>query len=101
MQLPRRGVTAQAQNGHTVLIDRTLMEQTGPMPFVARTIESKWVVTASQSPDLTPGDVIEKINGIQFKQFYSEVRPYISASSEYGARNLLFSQRATSCPLAH
>ena len=72
-----------------------------PMPFVARTIESKWVVTASQSPDLTPGDVIEKINGIQFKQFYSEVRPYISASSEYGARNLLFSQRATSCPLAH
>jgi carboxyl-terminal processing protease len=87
-------------NGHTVLLDRTLMEQAGPLPFVARTVEGKWVVTQSPSPDLKPGDVIEKIDGVPFEQFYSEARPYISASSEYGARNMLFSQLGDFVPFA-
>lgn len=91
---------ARFQNGHTVLLDRPLMEKTGPLPFVARTVEGKWVITQSPSPDLKPGDVIEKINGIPFEQFYSEVRPYISASSEYGARNMLFSQLGDFVPFA-
>lgn len=67
---------------------------------MARTVEGKWVVTESPSPDLKPGDVIEKINGIPFEQFYSKVRPYISASSEYGARNMLFSQLGDFVPFA-
>ena len=83
---------ARLQNGHTVLFDRQLMKQTGPLPFAARTIEGKWVITQSPSPNLKPGDVIEKIDGKSFDQFYSEARPYISASSEYAARNMLFSQ---------
>jgi hypothetical protein len=44
--------------------------------------------------------VIEKINGILFEQFYSNVRPYISASSDYGARNMLFSQLGDFVPFA-
>jgi hypothetical protein len=66
------------------------MEQSGPLPFVARTIEGKWFITASPSPELKPSDVIEKINGIPFEQFYSQVRPYISASSEYAAPRAVF-----------
>lgn len=91
---------ARMQNGHTVLFDRILMEQAGPLPFVARTVEGKWVITQSPSPDLKPGDVIEKINGAPFEQFYSQVRPYISASSEYAARNMLFSQLGDFVPFA-
>src|SRR5262249_31635118 len=75
-------------------------KQSGPLPFVARTVEGKWVVTESQSPALKPGDVIEKIDGKSFEQFYSEVRPYISASSEYAARNMLFSQLGDFVPFA-
>ena len=87
-------------NGHTLLIDRELIRQPGPVPFVARLIERQWVVTASESPDLKPGDVIEKIDGRPFEQFFSEVRQYISASSEYSARHLLFSRLGDMAPYA-
>ncbi len=70
------------------------------MPFFAKKIDGRWVVTETPCPDLKPGDVIEKIDGKPFDQFYSEARPYISASSESGARNVLFSQMEDFAPFA-
>ncbi len=88
------------RNTHTLLIDRELIRQPGPVPFVARFIQGQWVVTSSQAPALKPGDVIEKIDDRSFEQFFSEVRPYISASSEYSARYLLFSRLGDMAPCA-
>jgi carboxyl-terminal processing protease len=88
------------RNTHTLLIDRVLIRQPGPVPFVARFIQGQWVVTSSLSPDLNPGDVLEKIDEKSFEQFFSEVRPYISASSDYSARYLLFSHLGDIAPCA-
>ncbi len=87
-------------NTHTLLIDRELIGKPGPVPFVARFIQGQWVVTSSQLPDLKPGDVIEKIDGQSFEQFFSAARPYISASSEYSARYLLFARLGDMAPCA-
>ena len=91
---------ASLHNGHTVLMDRQLVRQTGALPFVAKYIGGQWVVTESPSADLKAGDVIEKIDGRPFEQFYSELRAYISASSDSGARNVLFSHMEDFAPFA-
>jgi carboxyl-terminal processing protease len=91
---------ASLHNGHTVLFDRQLVRETGPLPFVAKYIRGQWVVTESLSTDLKAGDVIDKIDGRPFEEFYSQLRPYISASSESGARNVLFSQVQDFAPFA-
>ena len=91
---------ASLHNGHTVFFDRQLTQETGPLPFVAKYIKGQWVVTESPSDELKAGDVIEKIDGRTFADFYSQVRPYISASSESAARNVLFSQVLDFAPFA-
>lgn len=91
---------ASLHNGHTVFFDRQQTQETGPLPFVAKYIKGQWVVTESPSDELKAGDVIEKIDGRTFADFYSQVRPYISASSESAARNVLFSQVLDFAPFA-
>lgn len=91
---------ASLHNGHTVFMDRQLVQQSGALPFVAKCISGQWVVTESPSADLKAGDVIEKIDGRPFEHFYLDLRPYISASSEAGARNVLFSHMEDFAPFA-
>ena len=91
---------ASLHNGHTVFFDRQLVRDSGPLPFEAKYVKEKWVVTTSPSGELKAGDVIEKIDGRSFDEFYSQLRPYISASSESGARNVLFSHMEDFAPFA-
>jgi carboxyl-terminal processing protease len=81
---------ASMRNGHTVFVDQELARRNGALPFTARYSGTQWIVTESQVPDLKPGDVIEKIDGRPFEQFFVEIRPHISASSDYSARHMLF-----------
>ena len=52
---------ATLHNGHTNFLDTALIVQGGTFPFAAAFIENKWVVTASATKELKPGDVIESI----------------------------------------
>jgi carboxyl-terminal processing protease len=89
------------RNGHTLFLDRSLIEQGGTVPFTAVYLSGKWVVTKSHVSGLQAGDVIESIDRRPFEQFYAERRPLISASREEWARYALFSQAPNFVPYAH
>ncbi len=77
-------------NGHTMVIDRELIQKGGSVPFRARFVEGKWVTVESRVESLKPGDIIETIDGKPFEEFFQEQRRYISASTERWARRALF-----------
>ena len=81
-------------NGHTLFLDLGLARQSGPLPFSAKTVEGRWVVTASRTAELRAGDVVETIDGRPFEEFFRDIRPFISASTEQWARRALFSRLA-------
>lgn len=54
--------------------------------FILRYISGEWVVTAGYISQLKSGDIIERINGKKFEEFYQEKRKYINASSDREAR---------------
>ncbi len=78
------------RNGHTMLFDRALVGTGGSLPFAARFIAGKWVITDGWTPDLKPGDVIDSIDGQPFEQFFTGCRRFISASTTPFARRALF-----------
>lgn len=78
------------RNGHTMLIDRALVGKGGSLPFAARFVAGKWVITDAWTPDLKSGDVIETIDGQSFEEFFTERRRFISASTVPFARHALF-----------
>jgi carboxyl-terminal processing protease len=92
---------ATLHNGHTVFIDMALIQQGGSVPFAAAFIGGQWVVTASQSAGLEPGDVIETIDGQPFEPFFQDRRRLISASTEQWARHALFARLPAFAPYAH
>lgn len=89
------------RNSHTMFMDRKLNLEGGAFPFIARSIDGKWVVTESRTGELKPGDVIETIDGKPFEQFYQERRRFISASTEPWARRVLFAEVSGFAPYAH
>jgi carboxyl-terminal processing protease len=88
-------------NGHTIFIDFGLAKEGGTLPFAAVSVEGRWVVTASRAPGLRAGDVLETIDGRPFEEFFRELRPLLSASTEPWARRLLFMQVPGVAPFAH
>lgn len=80
------------RNGHTMLFDRALVGKGGSLPFAARFIAGKWVITDAWTPDLKSGDVIESIDGQTFEQFFADSRRFISASTMPFARRALFAR---------
>jgi carboxyl-terminal processing protease len=83
---------AKLNNAHTVVIDRPLLEQSGGLPFVAQWVQGKWIVTESMTPGLSAGDELASIDGHSFEEFFQQCRPLISASTERGARHMLFAR---------
>jgi carboxyl-terminal processing protease len=88
-------------NGHTLFIDFALARQGGTLPFAARTVGDRWVVTASRTPGLRPGDVVGTIDGRPFQEFFRELRPLIAASTEPWARRALFMRLGAVTVYAH
>jgi len=88
-------------NGHTLFLDFTLARQGGTLPFTARAVADRWVVTADRTNALHPGDVLETIDGRPFEEFYQELRPLVSASTEAWGRRALFSRLGPLTVYAH
>lgn len=88
-------------NSHTMFADMALIQQGGSVPFAATFAGGKWVVTASRSAELKPGEVIESIDGQPFEQFYLSQRRFIAASTEQWARRALFARLPAFAPYAH
>ncbi len=75
------------RNGHSWYYDRWLIKNFNqPLGFRFRYISGKWVVTESRVPGLERGDIIEKIDGQDFEDFYQSKKKYINASSDREAR---------------
>ncbi len=75
------------RNGHSGFSDRWLWRNFGqPLGFRFRYISGKWVITKSYLKTLRPGDIITRINDIEFERFYRGKAKYISASSDREAR---------------
>jgi hypothetical protein len=74
------------RNGHTLFLDRRLATEGGSLPFSARTVGDRWVVTASRAEALRAGDVLETIDGRPFEEFFRDQRPLVATSTEPGRR---------------
>jgi carboxyl-terminal processing protease len=88
-------------NGHTVFVDMPLVQQGGPLPFVAELVDGQWVVTQSSSPGINPGDVIERIDDRDFSEFVSETTRLVSSSTLAGGQHALFGRMLEFAPYAH
>ena len=89
------------RNGHTLFLDLPLVRQGGTLPFSARAVGDRWVVTASRTDALRAGDVMETIDGRPFEEFFRELRPLLSASTEHWARHALFMRQGAVTVYAH
>jgi carboxyl-terminal processing protease len=82
---------ARLRNGHTVVWDSWLSKDYGqPMGFYARPLDGKWVVQTSVAPNIKPGDVLSKIDGIDAETFFRQQQKFISGSNEAAQRHNLF-----------
>jgi carboxyl-terminal processing protease len=89
------------RNGHTLFLDRRLATEGGSLPFSARTVGDRWVVTATRAEALRAGDVLETIDGRPFEEFFRDQRPLVATSTEPWARRALFSQLGAITVYAH
>lgn len=88
-------------NSHTMFLDWALVHQSGSLPFIARFLNGRWVITESRTAGVSVGDVIETVDGKPFEDFYQERRPLISGSTEAWARRALFAEAPDFAPYAH
>jgi carboxyl-terminal processing protease len=71
-------------NGHTFFLDRPLATRGGALPFSARFVGERWVVTASGTEALRAGDVLETIDGRPFEEFYRDAMPGMELGATEG-----------------
>ena len=75
------------KNGHSWYYDEWLIKNYGQsLGFVLFYLDNEWVVYKSELNNLRPGDVVKKINGEDFEDFFQRQKKYINASSEREAR---------------
>jgi len=92
---------ASMNNANTLLRDEEAIREGGQLPFQARMINGKWVVTDSWVTGLKRGDVIDTMDDRPFNQFVQDNLRYVSGSTDEGRRRLLFSRPGNSSPYAH
>jgi carboxyl-terminal processing protease len=68
-------------NGHTRFLDPWLA-QLPPLGMTLCEIDGQWVVTESLLPGLTPGDLIEQIEGRAVSDWFQELQPYLVGSRQ-------------------
>jgi carboxyl-terminal processing protease len=92
---------ASFRNGHTLFFDSVLAEQRSRLPFLARPLAGRWVVTESAAPELRAGDVLETLDGRPFEDVFRELRPMISSSTEQWAPRAPFVRMPGMAPYTH
>lgn len=78
---------ARLNNGHSWYTDRWLWSTRGqPLGFYLIYQDAQWVVTQSLIDNVRPGEVIVKIDGQDFEDFFQQQKKYLNASGEWGER---------------
>jgi carboxyl-terminal processing protease len=89
--LATQAFVARLHNSHSAFSDRALWGEAGaPHGYWVRPLGDRWVVTLSQRPGLSPGDVLASVDGEPIEAFYARNRRYLNASTERYARRRLF-----------
>jgi carboxyl-terminal processing protease len=79
------------RNKHTQFDDQWLRRRYGqPLGFSAAPVEGKWVITSTGDSRMKNGSVIQAVDGTEVEAYVRDKQRYISASSERGARSLVF-----------
>lgn len=74
---------AKLKNGHSGFNDYWLIDNHGQrLGFQARRIDGSWVVIESSIDNLKRGDIIARINGQPFHDFFLGVRKYLVGSNQ-------------------
>lgn len=82
------------QNGHSWFRDKWLARTYGqPLDFDFRFLEGKWIVTKSANPNIKPGELLEKIDGQNFEDFYQAKKKYADPTSDRTCRTSFSSPR--------
>jgi carboxyl-terminal processing protease len=82
---------AKLKNGHTGFRDSWLTDHYGEiLGFYAYPIDGSWVVSSSSIPELRIGDIISRIDGQNFEDFFKARRQYVSASNDRAAHRFFF-----------
>jgi len=89
------------RNAHTLFFDSVLAKEGGRLPFYARPLAGRWVVTASSTAELRPGDGLDTIDGRPFADVFGELRPFISASTDQWAARAIFVRLPGMAPYTH
>jgi carboxyl-terminal processing protease len=72
---------AKLNNGHTRFRDSYFMAMP-PLGMALRPVDDRWLVIASDLPQLQAGDVIQRIEGKAIEAWYEELRPYTVGSPQ-------------------
>jgi C-terminal processing protease CtpA/Prc len=78
-----RRLASGMQDGHAGVFDQRLRQTTAFLPFAMRRIGEQWVVTASTTPQLKPGDVITAIDSRDAREFMNERIARVSGSPQW------------------
>ena len=74
---------ATLHDGHSWFYDDWLGQNYGQaVGFTAYPIDRQWVVVESRLTTISPGEVIEEIDGTSTQQYFEQYRKYSSASNE-------------------
>jgi carboxyl-terminal processing protease len=71
---------ASLENGHSSFSDKLIRDEPY-LPFHARPVEGRWVVTASWTSHLSPGDVISSVDGVPIEQWLGPIRAIVGQSN--------------------
>jgi carboxyl-terminal processing protease len=82
---------AKLRNKHTQFDDEWLRREYGqPLGFSALPVEDRWVIASARDDRLKKGAVVRAIDGVDITTFVRDRQKYVAASSERGARALVF-----------
>lgn len=82
---------ASLENGHSSFSDEVL-EDEPTLPFHARPIEGKWMVTSSFIAEVSPGDAITTVDGVPIDRWLEPSRAIVAQSDARGKDRLVLLQ---------
>ncbi|WDA39616.1 S41 family peptidase [Erythrobacter sp. BLCC-B19] len=82
---------ASLENGHSSFSDE-LLDDEPTLPFHARPIEGKWMVTSSFIAEVSPGDVITTVDGVPIDRWLEPSRAIVAQSDARAKNRLLLLQ---------